>query len=76
MPILYLEDIFVSAEYRNHGFGKMLMDHTVSFAIKHDCSRLEWVVESRNISAQMFYKNLGAELRKDLIVSRFDIANS
>lgn len=75
-PVVYLEDIFVSENFRNRGIGKLLMDHTINFAKRNNCTCIEWVVNSGNTSAQRFYESLGAQLNKGIIVSRLDIQDS
>ncbi len=75
-PILYLEDIFVSQAYRYHGLGRSLMKTTIDHAKTAECARIEWVVDSNNTPAQIFYESLGADLRKDIIVTRLDIAEA
>ena len=60
-PTLYLEDIFVLPEYREHGVGTALMNHLIAIAKQKDCGRMEWVVLDWNVNAQKFYQKLGAK---------------
>ncbi len=61
-PGLYLEDLFVLPEWRNHGFGLGLMQHLAKIAIERGCGRFEWSVLDWNEPAIGFYKSLGANL--------------
>ncbi len=60
-PGIYLEDLYVSPEYRGKGFGKFLLKYLANLAIERDCGRLEWQVLDWNESAIRFYKSLGAK---------------
>jgi GNAT superfamily N-acetyltransferase len=59
-PGLYLEDVFVSPEYRRQGIGTALMKHVAKIAHDRGCGRLEWSVLEWNQSAIEFYQQLGA----------------
>jgi GNAT superfamily N-acetyltransferase len=61
LPILYLEDIFVLAEYRRQGIGQAMFDFCVKRARKEGCGRIEFTVLNWNKSAQKFYEKNGAE---------------
>ncbi|KAI3624585.1 ats1 [Malassezia furfur] len=59
-PTLFLEDLFVLKEYRNHGLGKRLFRHLGEIAKKENCPRIEWNVLTPSIA---FYKEtLGAQM--------------
>jgi len=72
-PILYMEDIYISSQYRNLGLGKSLMDHTIKAAESRSCGRMEWVVDADNMSAKEFYKQLGAQPMKELRIFRLQV---
>ncbi|MBI2420070.1 MAG: GNAT family N-acetyltransferase [Ignavibacteriales bacterium] len=57
---LYLEDIYVKPEYRQHGFGRKLFKHIVQIAVERNCGRMEWAVLDWNTPAINFYKRAGA----------------
>jgi GNAT superfamily N-acetyltransferase len=59
-PGLYLEDLFVKPEYRNHGVGKALLLHLAQIANARGCGRMEWSVLDWNDPAKGFYRKLGA----------------
>ncbi len=67
---LYLEDIFISENYRRYGIGKMLMDELLKIAKKNKCGRMEWVVLDWNTNAINFYEKLGAAHLKDWLTYR------
>jgi GNAT superfamily N-acetyltransferase len=69
-PGIYLEDIFVSPEYRRQGIGKALLTRVAQIAVERDCGRLEWSVLDWNISAQTFYRNMGADILEDWRICR------
>jgi GNAT superfamily N-acetyltransferase len=57
---LYLEDIFISNEFRRLGIGKKFMAHLKKIAEENNCGRMEWVVLDWNKRAIDFYEKLGA----------------
>ena len=69
-PGIYLEDIFVSPEYRRQGIGKALLTKVAQIAVERDCGRLEWSVLDWNVSAQEFYRNMGADIFEDWRICR------
>ena len=60
-PTLYLEDLFVLADYRRMGIGGALLDHCIRLAYERGCGRMEWTCLDWNINAQDVYKRLGAK---------------
>jgi GNAT superfamily N-acetyltransferase len=58
---LYLEDLFVHAEYRRLGVARALMTELEAIARAAGCGRLNWVVQQGNTRAERFYESLGAE---------------
>jgi GNAT superfamily N-acetyltransferase len=67
---LYLEDIFISQNYRNKGIGKLLFSELVKTAKKDKCGRMEWCVLDWNVNAIKFYDKLGARPLGDWIYYR------
>jgi GNAT superfamily N-acetyltransferase len=59
-PGLYLEDLFVKAEMRGRGMGRMMLSYLAQLAQDRNCGRLEWWVLDWNQPAIRFYKKLGA----------------
>ncbi len=58
---IYLEDLYVSPQYRGHGYGKRLLQKLASIAVERGCGRLEWWCLDWNHSSIEFYRSLGAE---------------
>jgi GNAT superfamily N-acetyltransferase len=69
-PGIYLEDLFVRAEYRSKGIGEALLRHLAKIAKERDCGRLEWSVLDWNTRALEFYHELGAKPMSDWTVQR------
>ena len=58
---LYLEDLYVSPEYRGCGAGKRLLKHLAQLAVENNCGRFEWSVLNWNEPAIKFYESIGAK---------------
>ncbi len=71
-PTLYIDDLYVKEAYRGQGIGTELLKQLARYAQASDCCRLEWHVFDWNEPATLFYKTMGAELRKDLILVRME----
>jgi GNAT superfamily N-acetyltransferase len=69
-PGIYLEDLFVLPEYRRQGIGKALLTKVAQIAVERDCGRLEWTVLDWNLSAQAFYRSMGAAILDDWRICR------
>jgi len=69
-PGLYLEDLFVAPEYRGRGYGKALLQHLATLAVKRGCGRFEWSVLDWNEPAIGFYRKLGAQPMQDWTIFR------
>jgi GNAT superfamily N-acetyltransferase len=69
-PGIYLEDLFVSPEFRGHGIGRALLQHIAGLAIDRGCGRFEWAVLAWNQPAIGFYRNLGAREMSDWRIYR------
>ena len=57
---LYLEDLFVTPEFRRLGIGRRLLIELAQIAVARGCGRFEWSVLDWNAPAIEFYKRLGA----------------
>ncbi|AFZ24844.1 acetyltransferase [Cylindrospermum stagnale PCC 7417] len=69
-PGIYLEDLFVLPEYRRQGIGKALLAKLAQVALERSCGRLEWSVLDWNLSAQAFYRSMGASILDDWRICR------
>ncbi len=72
---LYLEDIFISKQFRNQGTGKLFFEKLVKVAKKYKCGRMEWVVLDWNVNAIRFYDKLGAIQLKEWKTYRMNLIN-
>lgn len=67
---LYLEDLYVSPEYRGKGYGKAILKKLAAIAVERKCGRLEWWCLDWNKPSIDFYLSLGAEPMSDWTVYR------
>ena len=58
---LYLEDLYVSPEFRGCGAGKKLLKYLAQLAVENNCGRFEWSVLDWNEPAIKFYESIGAK---------------
>jgi GNAT superfamily N-acetyltransferase len=65
LPTLYLEDIFVLPEFRNHKAGAALFLAMAKEAHERGCGRMEWTVLDWNSLAIQFYKRFDAAHMKE-----------
>lgn len=65
-PVLFLEDLYVTAEHRGKGIGKGLFLHVVKLAHERGCARVDWLAYDWNKQALDFYFSLGATAREDV----------
>lgn len=69
-PGLFLEDLFVRAQFRQKGIGKALLAHLAQIALDERCGRFEWQVLDWNTPALEFYRSLGARVMKEWLTMR------
>lgn len=62
---IYIENLYVSPDFRRQGIGKALLNYVASKAAANNCSRIEWWVSQENKNAQNFYKKMGANSLAD-----------
>ena len=62
---IFLEDLYVSPEYRRQGYGKALLHALAQIAVERECGRLEWNCLNWNQPSIDFYLGMGAQ-RLDL----------
>lgn len=57
---IFLEDLYVSPQYRGHGAGKALLQYLARQAVAEGCGRFEWNVLDWNEPSIRFYEACGA----------------
>ena len=67
-PGLWLDDLFVSPEFRRRGIAKALMAFLAEIAIQHQCGRFEWTVLDWNERAIDLYKGMGADVLRQWLI--------
>ena len=72
---LFLKELYVSHEYRNHGVGSELMAGISTIAVESGCSRLEWMTDDTNVDAQQFYERRGFPIDKTKVIYRVGIGD-
>lgn len=68
-PGLYIEDVFVSEEYRGQGIGTAFFKYCAQIAKKNKCVRMDWIVLKWN-PAREFYGHMGAKPMDEWVVYR------
>lgn len=68
-PGLYIEDVYVSEEYRGQGIGTALFKYCAYIAKENKCVRMEWLVLNWN-PARKFYDHMGAKSLDEWVVYR------
>ncbi len=64
--ILFLSDLFVSADCRGLGLGKKLFSALAKIALDQECCRMDWQVLP-GAEATGFYQSLGAQKVEDFL---------
>jgi len=62
---LFVEDLFVRAEFRRKGIGKAMLRHMAAIARERKCYGMRWEVLNWNTPAIEFYRSLGATLQTE-----------
>lgn len=64
---LYLEDLYISPQFRGGGAGKKLLQHLAQIAVAEGCGRFEWSVLDWNQPAIDFYHSVGAKPQSEWV---------
>jgi GNAT superfamily N-acetyltransferase len=67
---IYLEDLYICPEYRDHGYGTRVLIYLAKLCIERGYHRLQWWVLDWNQSAIDFYHSIGAESMAEWTVMR------
>jgi len=62
---LFVEDLFVRAQFRRKGIGKAMLRHMAAIARERKCYGMRWEVLNWNTPAIEFYRSLGATLQTE-----------
>lgn len=66
-PGLYLEDLYVSPEFRGKGAGKLLLKKMAQIALDKGCGRFEWSCLDWNKPSRDFYESIGAVAQEEWV---------
>ncbi len=69
---IYMEDLYISPDFRGQGAGKALLKHIAQCAVARKCGRLEWSVLDWNQPAIDFYLSIGALPQSEWVRYRLD----
>ncbi|MCE0491594.1 GNAT family N-acetyltransferase [Pantoea sp. Mb-10] len=69
---IYMEDLYITPDYRGNGAGKALLKHIAQCAVERQCGRLEWSVLDWNQPAIDFYRSIGALPQSEWVRYRLD----
>ena len=69
---IYMEDLYVSPDYRGQGAGIALLKNIAQCAVQRQCGRLEWSVLDWNQPAIDFYLSIGALPQSEWVRYRLD----
>jgi diamine N-acetyltransferase len=59
---LYLDDLYVTAAFRNQGIGEMFLEEIIALAKHNGCKKVRWQVSRWNSNAINFYKKMTATI--------------
>ncbi len=62
---IFLEDLFVDAAHRKHGYGLALLRALARRAVTENCARIDWHVLNWNNPSIAFYESLGSTRMTD-----------
>ena len=71
-PGIYLEDLYVRPQFRQRGYGRMLIQELAREVMRIDGGRLEWSCLKWNEPSLQFYQSLGAKVMEDWCQLRVD----
>jgi ribosomal protein S18 acetylase RimI-like enzyme len=67
-----LEQLYLIAEVKGQGLGRMMMNHVVELARQKHCNQLWLTVNRNNVDAMAVYNKSGFKVREE---AQFDIGN-
>lgn len=64
---IFLEDLYITPDYRGCGAGKAMLQHLAQKAVAENCGRFEWNVLDWNQPAIDFYESFGAKPQNEWV---------
>ncbi|MBR8833039.1 MAG: GNAT family N-acetyltransferase [Stigonema ocellatum SAG 48.90 = DSM 106950] len=71
-PGIWLDDLYVKAEYRRNKVGQALILHLCQTAQEKSCGRIDWTVAVSNELGIKFYQRMGANIIQKVRLCRLD----
>lgn len=71
-PGIWLDDLYIKAEYRSNKIGQALMLQLCQLAWEKGCGRIDWTVAVSNEIAIKFYEKMGATIVQKVRLCRLD----
>ncbi|WP_322731761.1 GNAT family N-acetyltransferase [Nostoc sp. ChiQUE01b] len=71
-PGIWLDDLYVKAEYRSHRVGQALMLRLRQIGKEKGCGRIDWTVAVSNERGINFYERIGAKIMNKVKLCRLD----
>jgi GNAT superfamily N-acetyltransferase len=71
-PGIFLDDIYVRPEFRNHGIGRALLESIAGIGVEFGGRPFEWIALRWNENAFRFYRRLGASVVGESALLRVD----
>ena len=72
---IYLEDLYISPNYRGLGYGKSLLKELAKIAVERGCERLDWQCFDWNKPSIDFYLSLNASAMEEWTTYRLSHDN-
>ncbi|BAY43665.1 GCN5-related N-acetyltransferase [Scytonema sp. HK-05] len=71
-PGIWLDDLYIKAEYRRLGIGEALIKRLCQITQKIEGGRIDWIVAVNNTPAIQFYEKMGAKIIQKSRFCRLD----
>ncbi|WP_414583796.1 N-acetyltransferase family protein [Scytonema sp. PCC 10023] len=71
-PGIWLDDLYIKAEYRRLGVGEALIKRLCQITQKIEGGRIDWIVAVNNTPAIKFYEKMGAKIIQQVRLCRLD----
>jgi GNAT superfamily N-acetyltransferase len=72
-PGIWLDDLYVKAEYRSQRIGQALMLRLRQIGQEKGCGRIDWTVAVSNERGIKFYERIGAKIIDKVKLCRLDV---